>query len=203
MLTHRQLGVDEVGRGALCGPVVSAAVVLDAQGRAALAHGGLQESKRLSPQQRRAWVAPIQNIALAWHIAWADPKEIDTYNILQATLLSMRRAILAIPQPPDVCLVDGCHAIPGLPYPQRPVIGGDASEIAIAAASILAKVWRDDHLHQLSREYPVYDLTRNKGYGTPAHRLALRRYGPSSIHRLSFRPCQVSQTQVPCRSGCA
>ncbi|APB32824.1 ribonuclease HII [Gloeomargarita lithophora Alchichica-D10] len=197
MVTHLQLGVDEVGRGALCGPVVSAAVVLDGAGMAKLRQGGLRESKQLSPKQRQAWVPRIQALALAWHIAWAEPQEIDTYNILQATLLSMRRAVMAIPLTPDICLVDGCHAIPDLPYPQRAVIQGDATEISIAAASILAKVWRDEYLCQLAPAYPVYNLACNKGYGTLNHRLALQRYGPSSIHRLSFRPCQLSQTKLP------
>lgn len=197
MVTHLQLGVDEVGRGALCGPVVSAAVVLDPAGIGELHRRGLRESKQLSPPQRRTWVGKIHQIAVAWQIAWANPAEIDAYNILQATLLSMRRAILAIPCTPGLCLVDGCHAIPDLPYPQRPVIAGDATEIPIAAASVLAKVWRDEYLTQLHQEYPVYDLARNKGYGSQAHRLALKRYGPSSIHRLSFRPCQVSQARVP------
>ena len=195
MLTHLELGVDEVGRGALCGSVVSAAVVLDATGKAQLHRWGLCESKQLTPRQRQAWVPRIQNIALGWHIAWADPWEIDTYNILQATLRSMHRAITALPITPDICLVDGCHAIPDVPYPQKTVIDGDATEISIAAASVLAKVWRDEYLTQLAQAYPVYDLARNKGYGTRTHRLALQRYGPSSIHRLSFRPCQVSQTR--------
>ncbi len=195
MLTHRELGVDEVGRGALCGPVVSAAVVLDATGKAELHRWGLCESKQLTPRQRQAWVPRIQNIALGWQIAWADPWEIDAHNILQATLRSMHRAITALAITPDLCLVDGCHAIPNLPYPQKTLIDGDAREISIAAASVLAKVWRDEYLTQLAQEYPVYDLARNKGYGTRTHRLALQRYGPSSIHRLSFRPCQVSQTR--------
>lgn len=195
MLTHRELGVDEVGRGALCGPVVSAAVVLDAAGKAQLQRWGLCESKQLTPRQRRAWVSRIHSVALGWHIAWADPWEIDAHNILQATLMAMRRAITGIPLTPDVCLVDGCHAIPDLPYPQKTLVDGDATEITIAAASVLAKVWRDDYLTQLAQTYPVYDLARNKGYGTPTHRLALQQYGPSSMHRLSFRPCQVSQTR--------
>ncbi|WAS03886.1 ribonuclease HII [Gloeomargaritales cyanobacterium VI4D9] len=195
MLTHRELGVDEVGRGALCGPVVSAAVVLDATGKAQLQNWGLRESKQLTPRQRQAWVPRIHAVALGWQIAWADPWEIDTYNILQATLRSMHRAITALPITPDLCLVDGCHAIPDLPYPQKTIIDGDAREISIAAASVLAKVWRDNYLTQLAQTYPVYDLARNKGYGTRTHRLALQRYGPSSIHRLSFRPCQVSQTR--------
>ena len=195
MLTHRELGVDEVGRGALCGPVVSAAVVLDATGKTELHRWGLCESKQLTPRQRQAWVPRIQTVALGWQIAWADPWEIDACNILQATLRSMHRAITALPITPDICLVDGCHAIPDLPYPQKTLINGDAREISIAAASVLAKVWRDNYLTQLAQEYPVYDLARNKGYGTRTHRLALQRYGPSSIHRLSFRPCQVSQTK--------
>ncbi len=197
MLTHLELGVDEVGRGALCGPVVSAAVVLDAQGIRALQAGGLRESKQLTAPQRRQWVTRIQSVAQAWQIAAVEPPEIDTHNILQATLLSMWRAITAIPLTPEICLVDGCHPIPNLPYPQRTVIDGDATVISIAAASVLAKVWRDEYLCQLGWEYPVYYLAQNKGYGTPSHRQALRQYGPSSIHRLSFRPCQVSQTQLP------
>lgn len=197
MLTHLRLGVDEVGRGALCGPVVCAAVVLDAAGETELRRLGLRESKQLSPHQRRAWVPRIQHIAKAWHIAWADPWEIDTLNILQATLLAMRRAVMAISLAPAICLVDGNHPIPDLPYPQQTVVDGDQTEIPIAAASVLAKVWRDEHLDQLSHEYPVYDLARNKGYASPTHRRALQRYGPSSIHRLSFRPCQVSQANVP------
>ncbi len=195
MLTHRELGVDEVGRGALCGPVVSAAVVLDAAGKAQLQRWGLCDSKQLTPRQRQAWVPRIQAVALGWQIAWAEPWEIDTYNIRQATLLAMRRAIVALPIPPDLCLVDGNQAIPDLPYPQKTIIDGDAREISIAAASVLAKVWRDEYVRQLAPTYPVYDLARNKGYGTRAHLLALQRYGPSSIHRLSFRPCQVSQTR--------
>ncbi|MEN9206799.1 MAG: ribonuclease HII [Gloeomargarita sp. GMQP_bins_120] len=196
MLTHLRLGVDEVGRGALCGPVVCAAVVLDQAGEAYLRRLGLRESKQLSSQQRQRWAPQIQDMALAWHIAWAEPWEIDALNILQATLLAMRRAIAAIPVTPDLCLVDGNHPIPDLPHPQRTVIEGDRREIPIAAASVLAKVWRDEYLCRLSREYPVYDLARNKGYASPTHRQALQRYGPSSIHRLSFLPCQVSQAKL-------
>lgn len=186
----RIAGVDEVGRGALFGPVVAAAVVLDDDRAAALAAAGVRDSKQLSPRRRLALVPIIQGQALDWAIAEATVAEIDQLNILQASLLAMARAIGQLDPPPDRCDIDGPHAVPHLQLPQRTLIGGDRQSIAIAAASILAKVQRDGAIIDLAQDYPHYDLAANKGYGTAKHRAALQRHGPSPHHRRSFGPCR-------------
>ncbi|GAB4355466.1 MAG: ribonuclease HII [Cyanophyceae cyanobacterium] len=186
----RIAGVDEVGRGALFGPVVAAAVVLDDDRAAALSGAGVRDSKRLSPKRRQALVPVIQTQALDWAIAAATVAEIDQINILQASLLAMDRAIAQLDPPPDRCDIDGNQPIPNLRLPQQTLIGGDRTSIAIAAASILAKVWRDDLILKLAQDYPAYDLAANKGYGTAKHLAALREHGLSPHHRRSFGPCQ-------------
>jgi ribonuclease HII len=178
-------GVDEVGRGALCGPVVAAAVVLgegfDTQ--------GLDDSKRLSVRQRERQAARIREHARAFATGVAGPAEIDAVNILQATLLAMRRAVLALPLLPDLVLVDALR-IPGLDVEQLPIVKGDALSVSIAAASILAKVTRDALMAELDLRHPGYGLARNMGYACQHHRDALRRMGPTPIHRRSFNGTQ-------------
>jgi ribonuclease HII len=174
-------GVDEVGRGALCGPVVAAAVVLGAGFPAR----GLDDSKRLSARQREALDARIRERARAFAIGVADPAEIDRINVLRATLVAMQRAVLALPLKPDLLLIDALR-VPGLDVEQWPIVKGDAQSVSIAAASIVAKVARDALMRELDRTHPGYQLARNMGYGSEEHRRALRRLGPSPIHRRSF-----------------
>ncbi len=183
-------GVDEVGRGALFGPVVAAAVILPESCLAELGAAGVTDSKLLSTRKRQRLAHQIRNVAIAHQIALASVKEIDRLNILQASLLAMRRAVIGLKPPPQLCLVDGNQPIPGLEIEQYPIVQGDRRSLAIAAASILAKVWRDQFIARLAARYPHYDLANNKGYGTAAHRLALQNYGPSRHHRGSFRPCR-------------
>ncbi len=183
-------GVDEVGRGALFGPVVAAAVILSATAVAELAIAGVKDSKLLRPSQRVLLAQQIQTLALDYHIGMASVWEIDRLNILQASLLAMKRAILRLRPQPSLCLIDGNQKIPELCLPQQTIVKGDQQEVAIAAASILAKVWRDALLVRLSQKYPEYDLATNKGYGSPKHRLALQQFGPTRYHRQSFGPCR-------------
>ena len=185
-------GIDEVGRGALFGPVVAAAVLLQARHYPTLMSAGVTDSKQLSPWQREQLVLDIHNAALDYQIGIASVDEIDRLNILQASLLAMKRAVLKLKQQPHQCLIDGNQVIPLLSIPQKTLIKGDRKSVAIAAASILAKVWRDALIIRLASRYPVYDLASNKGYGTQRHRLALQSHGPSPLHRLSFKPCQSS-----------
>ncbi len=177
-------GVDEAGRGPLAGPVCAAAVILDP----ACIPPGLDDSKRLSEAAREALVPMIEQQARAWAIAWASVEEIDRLNILQATMLAMRRALTALEPPPALALVDGNRCPDGLTCAARPVVGGDALEPAISAASILAKVARDREMHRLDTFYPQYGFARHKGYGTKAHLTALRHHGPCDEHRRSFAP---------------
>ncbi len=192
LVTPLVAGVDEVGRGSLFGPVVAAAVILSPEAAATLRDRGVRDSKQLSAAKRQALVEPIQTLAIAYGVAEASVEEIDRLNILGATFLAMRRAIDLLQPPPDRCLVDGNRAIPDLPYPQETLIQGDRQSVAIAAASILAKVARDAQIIQLADRYPGYDLAANKGYGTAAHRAALQTLGPTVLHRRSFAPCQLT-----------
>jgi ribonuclease HII len=178
-------GVDEVGRGALCGPVVAAAVVLGD----GFEVEGLDDSKRLTRLRREALDARIRARARGVGIGVAGADEIDRWNVLEATLLAMRRAVLALPERPDCLLVDAL-TIPGLDVEQRPIVKGDAQSVSIAAASIVAKVARDALMRDLDREHPGYELGRNMGYGSEEHRRALRRLGPAPIHRRSFHGTQ-------------
>ena len=176
-------GVDEVGRGPLAGPVVAAAVILNPNEPVA----GLKDSKLLSPKRRMRIAQQIRITSLSWGIGRADVAEIDRINILQATLLAMRRAVLALDSTPTRVLVDG-NRCPLLPFHTEAIIGGDAIIDAISAASILAKVVRDEEMVALDARYPKYGFTRHKGYATREHLDRLRRYGVCPIHRRTFRP---------------
>jgi len=175
-------GVDEVGRGALCGPVVAGAVIL---GQAFDAEG-LDDSKRLTRRQRETLDLRIRKEARAWALGVASPAEIDRVNVLRATHLAMRRAVEALSVRPDCLLVDAL-TVPGLALPQRPIVKGDALSVSIAAASVVAKVARDAMMQECDARHPGYGLARNMGYGSALHRAALRRLGPSAIHRRSFQ----------------
>jgi ribonuclease HII len=182
-------GVDEVGRGALFGPVVAAAVILPPGQLNQLAMAGVTDSKRLTVLQRKELAAQIKAVAIDCRIGIASVQEIDRINILQATFLAMRRAVDRLSPQPDICLVDGNHCIPQLLLPQQAIVKGDQKSLAIAAASIIAKVWRDELITRLAAKYSGYDLASNKGYGTIKHRLALQQKGASRQHRRSFSPC--------------
>ena len=176
-------GVDEAGRGPLAGPVSAAAVILDAGKPIA----GLADSKKLSERQRDLLAPIIRERALAWAVAYADVAEIDSLNILQATLLAMRRAVLALKVQPHQVLVDGLYC-PQTGIPSRAIIKGDSKIAEISAASILAKTARDALMLQLHEQYPQYGFAAHKGYPTTAHLAALREHGASAAHRRSFRP---------------
>lgn len=175
--------MDEAGRGPLAGPVVAAAVILD-PGRPI---AGLRDSKLLSPRAREALAASIRARALAWAVGASSVDEIDAINILQATLLAMKRAVAGLVIAPDRALVDG-DRLPPLACPARAVVKGDRDVPVIAAASILAKTARDAMLVTLDQGYPVYGFARHKGYGTREHLEALARHGPCPEHRRSFSP---------------
>jgi ribonuclease HII len=181
----RVAGADEVGRGALCGPVVAGAVILGD----GFDPEGIDDSKRLTEGQRVVLAARIRAQARAWALAAVDAAEIDRLNILRATCLALRRAVEGLAEPPDFLLVDG-FAVPGLQVQQRAIVKGDALSVSIAAASILAKVARDDMMRECDGRYPGYGLAQNMGYASEDHREALRRMGPSEIHRRSFHGTQ-------------
>lgn len=174
-------GVDEAGRGPLAGPVCAAAVILPKN----LEIPGLNDSKKLSDKKRRELYPIIKEKAVAYGIAFADHKEIDEINILQATYLAMERAIGKLPVKPDVALIDGNRA-KDFGIPVKTVVHGDSLSASIAAASILAKVTRDDWMEQEAVKYPRYSFEIHKGYGTKAHYASLDAFGPCPIHRLSF-----------------
>lgn len=189
-------GFDEVGRGCIAGPVIAAAVVFPAD---LCPVDGLADSKKLTPRQRNELAIAIRKHAVAWSIGRAEVCEIDRLNILQASLLAMRRAYAALPVKPDHALVDG-NRCPELPCPCRAVIGGDQTVPAISAASILAKVFRDREMEALDALFPGYQLAGHKGYPTESHRQALDRLGPSAVHRRSFGPVKrflAGQTTNP------
>jgi ribonuclease HII len=177
--------MDAVGRGALCGPVVACAVVLGDGFDSA----GLDDSKRLTARQREQLSARVREKAMAFSVGVADPREIDRLNILRATHLAMVRAVQGLTVGPDVILVDAL-TVPGVATPQRPIVKGDALSVSIAAASIVAKVMRDELMRECDRKYPGYGLAHNMGYASDDHRQALRRMGPSEIHRRSFHGTQ-------------
>ncbi len=174
-------GVDEAGRGPLAGPVCAAAVILPR----GLEIEGLNDSKKLSEKRREALYDEIVSKALAYGIAFASVEEIETLNILEATFLAMNRAIEQLLIKPALALIDG-NRNKGVAFPSRCVIGGDGKCADIAAASILAKVTRDRFMLDMAEKYPQYGFDRHKGYGTAAHYAAIREYGPSEIHRMSF-----------------
>ena len=174
-------GVDEAGRGPLAGPVCAAAVILP---RGAVIEG-LNDSKKLSEKRREALYDEIVESAIAFGIAFASVEEIEEKNILEATFLAMNRAIEQLSVVPALALIDGNRS-KGIVLPSRCVIGGDGKCADIAAASILAKVTRDRYMLEMAEKYPQYGFERHKGYGTAAHYAAIREFGPSPIHRMSF-----------------
>ncbi|WP_300442132.1 ribonuclease HII [Zoogloea sp.] len=176
-------GVDEAGRGPLCGPVVAAAVILDP----ARPIAGLADSKKLSEKRREKLAIEIREKALAWCIAEASVEEIDRLNILHATMLAMQRAVAGLALVPDRVLVDG-NRCPRLDVPCEAVVKGDSLVAEISAASILAKTARDAQLLELDKRYPQYGLAGHKGYPTAAHLAALRAHGACDIYRKSFGP---------------
>jgi ribonuclease HII len=185
---RRLAGVDEAGRGPLAGPVVAAAVILHPRRRIE----GLADSKVLAPEVREELAPVIRARALAWAVAWSDCEEIDELNILQATLLAMRRALLGLPVPPTHVQVDGncvpCVSDLRLACTVEAIVGGDSSVAAISAASILAKTHRDGMMRRLDVCYPGFDFATHKGYATPSHLQTLRVLAASPMHRRSFAP---------------
>jgi ribonuclease HII len=184
-------GVDEVGRGALFGPVVAAAVILPESAIPVLMAAKIKDSKKLPSSRRIQLAQQICALAIDWKIGFATTAEIDSINILHATLLAMKRAVLKLKVQPALCLIDGNQLVKDLLMPQQTIIKGDERSLTIASASIVAKVWRDDLVVRLASKYPMYDLERNKGYGTQRHLTALQHHGASALHRHSFRPCQI------------
>jgi ribonuclease HII len=186
----RIAGLDEVGRGPLFGPVVAAAVILP---RGCLLPG-LNDSKKLSEKKRAELDIEIRANAVSWAIAEVDAETIDRINIRQASLLAMRRAVEQLALSPDFLLIDGRDTI-DWECPQQAIIRGDGTSVSIAAASVLAKVYRDRLLVELDREYPGYGLAQHKGYPCPAHLAALDRLGPTPLHRKSFHPVAQAMLQ--------
>ncbi|PKM82631.1 MAG: ribonuclease HII [Firmicutes bacterium HGW-Firmicutes-14] len=174
-------GVDEAGRGPLAGPVVASAVVFPE----GIVIPGIDDSKKLMPSKREYLYNEITGQAVCWSIGLADVQEIDRINILQASLLAMRRALAGLCKTPDYVLVDAVR-VSGIDIPQLPIIKGDGKSISIAAASIIAKVTRDRMMDQFDKQFPKYGFSKHKGYGTKAHLQALREYGLSPLHRRSF-----------------
>jgi len=185
-------GVDEAGRGPLAGPVVAAAVILDRRRLPRALRHGLDDSKKLSPEEREEYAELLEHCGAARiGVGAASVLEIDRRNILQATLAAMCRAVAALPDAPAMALVDG-NVPPPLPCPVRTVIGGDGLSLSIAAASVIAKVTRDRLMRRLAARYGGYGWETNVGYGTPAHQEALKQLGLTPHHRRSFGPVQLT-----------
>ena len=184
-------GVDEAGRGPLAGPVVAAAVILPP----GYEHPGINDSKKLSSRQRDRLYAIIQHDAVSIGVGLSEAPLIDRVNILQATLLAMKEAVLELFPPPDFLLIDGLNRI-DLATPQEAIIRGDSQSISIAAASIIAKVSRDRLMEMYHRQFPQYNFLRNKGYGTKEHRAAIVKFGRCKIHRRSFRIPELDDLTV-------
>ena len=184
-------GVDEAGRGPLAGPVVAAAVILPP----GYEHPGINDSKKLSSRQRERLYAIIQHDAVSIGVGLSEAPLIDRVNILQATLLAMKEAVLELFPPPDFLLIDGLNRI-DLATPQEAIIRGDSQSVSIAAASIIAKVSRDRLMEMYHRQFPQYNFLRNKGYGTKEHRAAIVKFGRCKIHRRSFRIPELDDLTV-------
>jgi ribonuclease HII len=194
---QRIAGLDEAGRGSLFGPVVAGAVILNPRRRIV----GLDDSKKLTPERRRELALRIREHALAWAVAEIDASRIDAWNIYQASRQAMSAAVSQLRPLPDYLLLDAMEL--DLPIEQKALIHGDARSVSIAAASILAKVERDRLMEEFHEIYPQYGLAQNKGYGTPDHLDALRRHGPTPLHRFSYAPVREARcwatgaTQAP------
>ncbi|AFY38641.1 RNase HII [[Leptolyngbya] sp. PCC 7376] len=189
-------GVDEVGRGCLFGPVFAAVVVVKSCQEKQLRQLGVKDSKKLSAKKRDSLVPEIYEVVEEWAIASASVAEIDEINILQATFLAMRRAIEQLSCQPEHFLIDGNKTIPNIDISQTAIVKGDDEFVAIAAASILAKVARDKEIVELADTYPEYDLASNKGYGTKKHRLAILEHGLTPHHRQSFKIKELKQLSL-------
>lgn len=174
-------GIDEAGRGPLCGPVVAAAVILKKGDKIE----GVNDSKKLSEKKRETLFEEIKQRAIAWSIGIVDEKTIDEINILEATRLAMKKAVEGLEQKPDYALVDAEKKVP-IDVPYMPIVKGDALSESIAAASIIAKVTRDHMVIELDKQYPEYNFAKNKGYGTKQHTDAIKEYGLCPAHRRSF-----------------
>lgn len=183
-LPERTAGVDEAGRGPLAGPVVVAAVILPARFRLE----GLGDSKLVQRERREALAPRIREVAIAWAVERIEAEEIDRLNILRATMLGMRNAVMALSPRPQTVLIDGNRAPEDLAFEVCTIVGGDRIVPAISAASILAKVERDAIMNEWHQQYPLYGFDHNHGYPTPEHLATLREHGPCPIHRRSFRP---------------
>jgi ribonuclease HII len=191
----RVAGIDEAGRGPLAGPVAAAAVILPKN----FSCQGLDDSKKLSASVRRQLYDHLTSHPdIAWSVATADHEEIDTLNILNATHLAMRRAVEALSEIPDHCLIDGLP-LRAFPIPHDGIVKGDSISLSISAASIIAKVTRDDIMRKIDLEFPQFGFAKHQGYGTKAHLEALRIHGPCRHHRRSFQP--VAQLTLPLGSA--
>ncbi|MGY0504327.1 ribonuclease HII [Luteimonas sp. e5] len=191
-------GVDEAGRGPLAGPVAVAAVILDP----ARPVPGLDDSKKLTEVRREALAPRIREQALAWRVVFVEAEEIDRLNILQATLAGMARALCELQPAPAFARIDGNRLPPGLPCPAEALVGGDARDAAIMAASVLAKTARDARMRELDLRHPEYGFARHKGYPSAAHLAALQQHGPCAEHRRSFAPVQRAlQARAPAQAA--
>lgn len=193
-------GVDEAGRGPWAGPVAAAAAVLDPDDLPHLLAMGLDDSKRVTPRRRAALALRLRE-RHACAIAWASVAEIDALDILRATDLAMARALAALPVRPGLALIDGTRVPPNLPCAGAALVGGDARAASIAAASILAKTWRDGLMVEAAQQFPGYGFDAHKGYGSKSHSLALQRLGPCPIHRRAFAPIRKMLWQGPIAPG--
>lgn len=178
-----EAGLDEVGRGCLAGPVVAAAVILPKD----YTHPILNDSKQLTRSQRKTLRIDIERDALAWAVADVSHEDIDRINILKASFLAMHRAVDALILKPEHLLIDGNRFVPYPMIPHTCIVKGDTHFLSIAAASVLAKTYRDDLMEQLGLEFPAYGWAKNVGYPTPIHREAIRQFGPTKYHRMSFK----------------
>ncbi|MBN2465957.1 ribonuclease HII [candidate division WOR-3 bacterium] len=185
-------GVDEVGRGALAGPVVAAAVILPPHSEI----DGADDSKKLTPNLRRKLEVEIKQRVLAWSISSADHRYVERHNVANAAFHAMRKAVKRLDIRPALVLADG-FAIPDMKIPCQGIIGGDARSLSIACASIIAKVFRDRLMTSMARRYPGYGFERHVGYGTAEHLRALRELGPSPIHRRTYAPVRAVATATP------
>jgi ribonuclease HII len=183
---HLLAGIDEAGRGALAGPVAAGAVILPDRAGLSAELSGVRDSKQMTAAQRAEWSGKLRLIALAWGVGLASASEIDAFGIVPATRLAARRAIQQLCVQPQHLLLD-FFMLPDVRLPQTPLVKGDERSLSIAAASILAKTFRDELLCEYERQYPGYGFAAHKGYGTAAHRLAMQRLGLSPIHRRSFQ----------------
>lgn len=189
-------GIDEAGRGPLAGPVIAAAVILPPD----YEYPGIDDSKKLSSRQRERLYAVVERDAVAIGIGVVEAPVIDAVNILQATLVAMKEAVLSLSLPPDYLLIDGLNRIP-VAIPQETIVRGDGRSISVASASIIAKVSRDRIMEMYHRQFPQYNFLRNKGYGTREHREAILKYGRCKLHRNSFRLSETGDLQINVQLG--